>query len=191
MTHELPKLRYADNALEPAISAKTIEFHHGKHHQAYVNNLNNLIKTTKFESFSLEQIICEAEGAIFNNAAQIWNHTFYFNSFAAKPQGEPSGELLKLIEAKFESFNGFKEQFTKAATTLFGSGWAWLVLNKNGELEILQTSNAGNPLRDGFKPLLTCDVWEHAYYIDYQNRRPDYIAQFWNIVDWKIIEERL
>lgn len=191
MTHELPQLHYANNALEPAISAKTIEFHHGKHHQAYVNNLNNLIKGTNFEDASLEQIICEAEGAVFNNAAQIWNHTFYFNSFAAKPQSEPTGNLLKLIETEFGSFSSFKEQFTKAASTLFGSGWAWLVLNKEGKLEIMQTANANNPLRNGFKPLLTCDVWEHAYYIDYQNRRPDYIAQFWNIIDWKIIEERL
>lgn len=191
MTHELPKLRYANNALEPAISAKTIEFHHGKHHQAYVNNLNNLIKGTKFENYSLEDIICEAEGGIYNNAAQIWNHTFYFNSFAAKPQSGPKENLLKLIEAEFGTFEEFKNQFAKAATTLFGSGWTWLVLNKQGKLEIVQTANADSPLRHGLKPLLTCDVWEHAYYIDYQNRRPDYIAQFWNIVDWKTVEERL
>lgn len=191
MTHELPQLNYAATALEPAISAKTLEFHHGKHHQAYVNNLNNLIKGTKFENSTLEQIIAEADGGIFNNAAQVWNHTFYFNTFSPTPQAKPSGKLLKMIEAQFGGFEAFKEQFAKAAATLFGSGWTWLVLDKADKLQIMQTSNAETPLRQGLKPLLTCDVWEHAYYIDYQNRRPDYIAKFWDVIDWKTIENRL
>jgi Fe-Mn family superoxide dismutase len=190
MKHELPVLPYAMNALEPIISQKTIEFHYGKHHQAYVNNLNNLIPGTKFENADLVSIIKEADGGIFNNAAQVWNHTFYFEAFSPKPQLLPTGKLLDAINAKFESFDGFKTAFSKAATTLFGSGWAWLVLNKEGNPEIVQASNAGNPLRDGLKPILTCDVWEHAYYLDYQNRRPDYITDFWKLVDWKIIEKR-
>lgn len=191
MTHELPKLPYANNALEPAISAKTIEFHHGKHHQTYVNNLNNLIIGTEFENADLETIIRKADGGIFNNAAQVWNHTFYFFSFSANPQKEPTGKLLKMIETDFGSLSSFKEQFTKASTTLFGSGWAWLVINSKGHLEITQESNAGTPIRKGLKPLLTCDVWEHAYYIDHQNRRPDYINGFWDILDWKVIESRV
>jgi superoxide dismutase, Fe-Mn family len=190
MAFELPKLPYANNALEPFISEKTLEFHYGKHHQAYVNNVNTLIKGTEFENASLEEIILKAGGGIFNNGAQVWNHTFYFMQF--KPDGcnEPKDELKAAIEAKFGSVEGFIEDFTKAAATLFGSGWAWLVKNEKGELEIVQTSNAGNPLRDGKKPLLTCDVWEHAYYIDKQNLRPKYIEDFWKIIDWKVISER-
>ncbi len=191
MKHILPELPYKWDALEPVISAKTIEFHYGKHHQTYVNNLNQLIVGTRFEEADLLTIIKESEGAIFNNAAQVWNHTFYFETFSASPKSKPEGKLLEMIEQKFQSFEKFKEQFTQKALTLFGSGWAWLVLDNKGELDILQTSNAVTPLRDGLKPLLTCDVWEHAYYLDYQNRRADYINEFWKIVDWKIVENRL
>ncbi|HEY4787188.1 MAG TPA: Fe-Mn family superoxide dismutase [Bacteroidales bacterium] len=190
MSFELPKLPYAMNALEPHISQKTLEFHYGKHHQAYVNNLNNLVKGTKFESASLETIIKEAEGGIFNNGAQIWNHTFYFSSFSQKGGGEPVGDLAHAIKQTFNSFAGFKENFAKASATLFGSGWTWLVKNSDGSLDIIQESNAGNPLRKGLIPILTCDVWEHAYYLDYQNRRPDYIESFWKIIDWEIVGKR-
>ncbi len=190
MAFSLPKLPYANNALEPVISEKTIEFHYGKHHQAYVNNVNNLVVGTEFENASLEDIIKKAEGGIFNNGAQVWNHTFYFMQFSPDGCKEPKDELKAAIDAKYGSFDAFKEAFSKAAATLFGSGWAWLVVDEKGELEIVQTSNAGNPLRDGKKPLLTCDVWEHAYYLDKQNARPAYVADFWNIVDWKVISER-
>jgi len=191
MTFELPKLPYASNALEPHISEQTINFHYGKHHQAYINNLNNLVKDTEFENADLETIIKKSNGGIFNNAAQIWNHTFYFMAFAAQPKTEPGGKLAEMINSEFGSLQEFKEKFNKAAATLFGSGWAWLVLNKENKLEIVQTSNAENPMTNGYRPLLTCDVWEHAYYLDTQNKRPDYISNFWNILDWKVIEERL
>ena len=191
MTFELPKLPYDLDALEPVISKKTLEFHYGKHHQAYVNNLNNLIKGTKFENASLEQIIKEAEGGIFNNGAQVWNHTFYFTGLAPKGLREPAGNIADAINKQFGSFSAFKDEFSKAAATLFGSGWAWLVKNTDGTLEIIQTGNAGNPLRNGLTPLLTCDVWEHAYYLDYQNKRPDYIQAFWNLLDWEVIADRL
>lgn len=191
MIHQLPVLKYDLDALSPVISRKTLEFHYGKHHQAYVNNLNNLIKGTKFEESGLETIIKEADGGIFNNAAQIWNHTFYFEAFSLNGNHEPSSELAQLINKTVGSFNEFKEKFSKAAATLFGSGWAWLVKKNDGSLDIIQTANAACPIRDGVKPLLTCDVWEHAYYLDYQNRRPDYIEAFWKIVDWKIVENRL
>jgi Fe-Mn family superoxide dismutase len=190
MAFKLPKLPYENDALEPFISEKTIEYHYGKHHQAYVNNVNSLIVGTKFENATLEEIIQNAEGGIFNNGAQVWNHTFYFMQFNPDGCKEPKDELKAAIEAKFGSVEGFAEDFTKAAATLFGSGWAWLVKNKNGELEIVQTSNAGNPLREGKQPLLTCDVWEHAYYIDKKNLRPKYIEDFWKIVDWKVVSER-
>jgi Fe-Mn family superoxide dismutase len=190
MAFELPKLPYANDALEPFISERTIEFHYGKHHQAYVNNVNNLAKGTEFENATLEEIIKKAEGGIFNNGAQVWNHTFYFMQFSPDGCKEPKDGLKAAIEAKFGSVENFMEEFTKAAVALFGSGWAWLVKDENGELEIVQTSNAGNPLREGKKPLLTCDVWEHAYYIDKKNLRPKYIEDFWKIVDWKIISER-
>jgi len=190
MKHELPKLQYSLNALAEVISEKTMEFHYGKHHQAYVNNLNNLIPGTKFENASLEQIIMEAEGGIFNNGAQVWNHTFYFEAFSPNPKQKPEGELIKAIEASFGTFDEFISKFTNAAVTLFGSGWAWLVVDTNGSLAITQESNAGNPLRKGQKPLLTCDVWEHAYYLDYQNRRADYVQAFWKIIDWGVIEKR-
>ena len=191
MTFELPILPYAQNGLEPHISARTLEFHYGKHHQAYVNNLNNLTKGTEFENSTLEEIIKKAGGGIFNNAAQIWNHTFYWNSFAPNAGGEPSGMIAEAINKSFGSFAQFKEKFTAASATLFGSGWAWLVKKQDGSLDIIQESNAGNPMKNDLTPLLTCDVWEHAYYIDYQNRRPDYIAAFWNLVNWKEVEKRL
>jgi len=190
MIHELPKLPYGLDALEPHLSKKTFEFHYGKHHQAYVTNLNNLIVGSKFENATLETIIREGDGGIFNNGAQVWNHTFYFFQFSAEPLLMPSGPLAKAIDASFGSLPEFKEQFNKACATLFGSGWVWLAKNSQGKLEIIQESNAGNPLRQGFVPLLTCDVWEHAYYLDQQNRKPDYIQAFWNILDWKIIEGR-
>ncbi len=190
MAFELPKLSYEIDKLAPAISKQTLEFHYGKHHQAYVNNLNNLVQGTKFENSNLEIIIREADGPIFNNGAQIWNHTFYFQSFSPSGGGEPSGKLAEAIKTNFGSFGEFKEKFTKASITLFGSGWAWLVKKTDGKLEIVQESNAGNPLRNGLTPILTCDVWEHAYYLDYQNRRPDYVAAFWNIIDWKLVGDR-
>ncbi len=190
MNHQLPELKYALDALTPHISRQTLEFHHGKHHLAYVTNLNNLIPGTRFENASLEEMIREAEGGIFNNAAQVWNHTFYFDAFSPNPAPAPTGALLKAIEADFGSFEEFKEQFTKQASTLFGAGWAWLSRDASGKLEISQESNAGNPLRKGLTPLLTCDVWEHAYYLDCQNRRPDYIKEFWQLVDWRVVEQR-
>jgi Fe-Mn family superoxide dismutase len=191
MTHELPKLPYALNALEPFISQKTIEFHYGKHHQAYVNNLNKLVAGTEFENASLEEIIRKAAGGIFNNGAQVWNHTFYWNCMKPKGGGEPTGSLHEAIVKNFGSLAELKEKFSNAAATLFGSGWAWLVKKPDGTLEITQESNAGNPLRTGGTPLLTCDVWEHAYYLDKQNLRPNYIADFWNLVDWNAVAKRL
>ncbi len=192
MTHQLPKLPYSPEALEPYISKKTIEYHYGKHHMTYVKKLNDLILDTPFEEASLEEIVKMAEGGIFNNGAQVWNHTFYWESFSGNDSrgGTPDGDLLKALDNQFGSFEKFKEAFTQAAVTLFGSGWAWLVKNPNGEMEIIKTSNADNPLRQGHTPLLTCDVWEHAYYLDYQNRRPDYLTAFWKIVDWKKVGER-
>ena len=190
MKFELPKLPYNLDDLSPTISKQTLEFHYGKHHQAYVNNLNNLVPGTRFENADLETIIKEAEGGIFNNGAQVWNHTFYFEAFSAKPKAEPTGKLAEAIERDFGSFTKFKEAFTKAAATLFGSGWAWLVKDAYGHLEIVPESNAGNPLRNGQTPILTCDVWEHAYYLDYQNKRPDYLEGFWKLVDWAIVEKR-
>jgi len=190
MPFELPALPYAKNALEPYISEKTLEFHHGKHHQAYVNNLNNLVPGTEFEYASLEAIIKKAEGGIFNNGAQVWNHTFYFEQFSASPAASPAGALKEAIDEAFGSVEALKEAFNKAAATLFGSGWAWLVKAADGKLSIVQTGNAGNPLRDGLTPLMTCDVWEHAYYLDKQNARPKYIEDFWKVLNWSIISER-
>ncbi|HNQ36975.1 MAG: superoxide dismutase [Prolixibacteraceae bacterium] len=190
MAFSLPALPYAMDALEPYISAATLGFHHGKHHQAYVNNVNNLIQGTPFEQATLEEIILKSDGGIFNNGAQVFNHTFYFEQFSPEGCREPKGALKEAIERDFGSTEEFTAQFNKAAATLFGSGWAWLVINPEGKLEIVQTSNAGCPLRDGKKPLLTCDVWEHAYYLDKQNLRPRYIEDFWKVIDWKIISER-
>jgi Fe-Mn family superoxide dismutase len=191
MSFELPKLPYAIDALEPYISKATLEYHYGKHHQAYVNNLNNLIPGTEFENATLEEIVKKSTGGIFNNGAQVWNHTFYWNCLKPKGGGVPTGKLLDAINASFGSFEEFKQKFTTAAATLFGSGWAWLVKNNDGSLSIVQESNAGNPLRNGLIPLLTCDVWEHAYYLDQQNKRPDYINAFWNLVDWDAVASRL
>jgi len=190
MSFELPKLNYGLDALEPFISKQTLEFHYGKHHQTYVNNLNNLIVGTEFENATLEEIVLKSSAGIFNNAAQVWNHTFYFNQFSKDGCNEPRDEMKAAIEKAFGSFDAFKEQFTKASVTLFGSGWAWLVVNNDGGLEIVQTSNAANPITQGKKPILTCDVWEHAYYLDKQNLRPKYVEDFWKIIDWKIIAER-
>jgi len=190
MKIELPALPYEMNALAPNISAKTLEFHYGKHHQAYVTNLNNLIPGTKFENASLETMIMEAEGPIFNNAAQVWNHTFYFSGLQQANTSEPHKQIAAAIKSSFGSYAEFKDAFIKAATTLFGSGWVWLVKTAAGNLKIIQENNAGNPLRIGLKPILTCDVWEHAYYLDYQNRRPDYLNAFWNLIDWDVVEKR-
>ncbi len=191
MTFELPKLPYELNALEPFISQKTLEFHYGKHHQAYVTNLNNLVPGTEFENATLEEIVMKASGGIFNNGAQVWNHTFYWNCMKPNGGGEPTGELLNAINNSFGSFENFKTKFSAACATLFGAGWAWLVKKADGSLDIVQESNAGNPLRNGLTPLMTCDVWEHAYYIDQQNKRPDYVAAFWNLVDWDAVAGRL
>jgi Fe-Mn family superoxide dismutase len=191
MAFQLPELPYAMNALEPFISQKTIEFHYGKHHQAYVTNLNNLVPGTEFENVTLDEIVKKSTGGIFNNGAQVWNHTFYWNCLAPNAGGEPKGTVKDAIEVSFGSFADFKDKFSKAAATLFGSGWAWLVKTPDGKLEIVQESNAGNPMRNGLTPILTCDVWEHAYYIDKQNRRPDYIADFWNLVNWDAVKGKL
>jgi Fe-Mn family superoxide dismutase len=192
MSFTLPQLPYAADALEPVISQKTMEFHYGKHHQAYVTKLNALVAGTEFEKVdSLEAIIMKAEGPVFNNAAQVWNHTFYWEGFSAKRNIAPQGKLLESINRTFGSFDAFRTKFSDAAANQFGAGWAWLVAKADGELAIVATGNAANPMRDSLRPLLTCDVWEHAYYLDYQNRRPDYIAAFWQLVDWDVISARL
>lgn len=191
MAYELPALPYDLNALEPQISKETLEYHYGKHHAGYVKNLNGLVAGTEFENSGLEEIVKKADGGIFNNGAQVWNHTFYWNCMAPDGGGEPTGTLLNAIKSDFGSFEAFKEQFSKAAATLFGSGWAWLVKLPTGKLEIVQESNAGNPLRSGKEPIMTCDVWEHAYYIDKRNLRPAYIEDFWKVVDWNTIGKRL
>jgi Fe-Mn family superoxide dismutase len=185
MAHTLPALPYEKDALQPHISAETLEFHYGKHHQAYVTNLNNLIPGTEFENMSLEDTIKKSSGGVFNNAAQIWNHTFYWHSLSPKGGGEPSGALGDAIKKQWGSFAAFKEAFTKAAVGTFGSGWAWLVKKADGSLDIVSTSNAATPLTTDAKALLTIDVWEHAYYIDYRNARPKYAEAFWNIANWE------
>lgn len=191
MPFELPQLPYAEDALEPNISTETIKYHHGKHHKAYVKNLNALVKDTDFEGKSLVEIIKTSGGGIFNNAAQIWNHTFYFNGFSPDGGGEPTGILADKINAAFGDFSSFVEKFNKKAATTFGSGWVWLVQNKAGDLEIVNTFNAGNPMTDGLHPLLTCDVWEHAYYVDTRNDRGAYVKNFWNIVNWNFVASQL
>jgi Fe-Mn family superoxide dismutase len=188
MAFELPPLPYAENRLVPYISAETLQFHHGKHHQTYVTNLNNLVPGTEFEGLSLEEIILKSSGPIFNNAAQIWNHTFYWNSLAPNAGGKPAGDLAAAIDASFGSFAQFQETFNKTAVGTFGSGWAWLVKNADGTLAVVSTSNAGCPLTAGQTPLLTCDVWEHAYYIDFRNSRPNYLEAFWALVNWDFAE---
>lgn len=188
---ELPKLNYQLNALEPYISQKTLEFHYLKHHQTYVDKLNSLIENTEFEAKSLEQIIKNSKGAIFNNAAQVWNHTFYWNSFSMRRNTKPTQPLEKLINQEFGGLENLKKEFTNQALNLFGSGWIWLAQNEEERLEILSLPNAENPICQNKIPLLVCDVWEHAYYLDKQNRRADYVKDFWQIVDWQKISERL
>ncbi|HNX29355.1 MAG TPA: Fe-Mn family superoxide dismutase [Syntrophomonadaceae bacterium] len=188
MEHKLPPLPYSNDALEPVISKETIEYHYGKHHQTYVTNLNKLIVGTEFENLTLEEIIRKSSGGIFNNAAQIFNHSFYWNCLAPRAGGEPSGKLADAINEAFASFAAFKEKFSAAAVGTFGSGWAWLVKNADDKLEIVTTSNAGNPMTENKKPLLTCDVWEHAYYIDYRNARASYVEKYWELVNWDFVE---
>ena len=187
MEHTLPALPYAMDALAPHISAETLEFHYGKHHKTYVDNLNNLIKGTEFENASLEEIVKKSSGGVFNNAAQVWNHTFYWNGLKPNGGGAPTGALADAINAKWGSFDAFKEAFTKCAVTTFGSGWAWLVKTPSGELDLVSTSNAATPLTTDNKALLTCDVWEHAYYVDYRNARPKYVEAFWSLVNWDFV----
>ena len=184
MEHKLPELPYAKSALAPHISAETLEYHYGKHHATYVTNLNKLIAGTEFADLSLEDIVKKASGGIFNNAAQVWNHTFYWNSLSPKGGGEPTGALADAVVKSFGSFAQLKEKLSAAAVTQFGSGWAWLVKSPDGGLAVEQTSNAATPLRDGKKALLTVDVWEHAYYIDYRNARASYVEAFWKLVNW-------
>lgn len=189
MEHTLPELPYPKNALEPHMSAETLEYHHGKHHRAYVNKLNELIKGTKFEQMPLEEIILTSEGPVFNNAAQIWNHTFFWNCMAPKAGGNPTGKVATMINEKWGSFDKFKEEFAKSAVSNFGSGWTWLVLNKDNKIDILNTSNAQTPKTQGAKALMTLDVWEHAYYIDCRNERPKFINNFWNLVNWDFVNK--
>jgi Fe-Mn family superoxide dismutase len=190
MAFELPPLPFAKNALAPHISEETLEFHYGKHHNAYVTNLNKLTAGTPNESKSLEELVMSAEGGLFNNAAQVWNHTFYWNSMSPNGGGEPTGAIAKAINDNFGSFAEFKEKFSAACAGQFGSGWAWLV--KSGDkLEIVQTANAGCPITEDKKPILTCDVWEHAYYVDYRNARPKYVEAWWNLVNWDFANKNL
>ncbi len=191
MAFTLPPLPYAMDALAPTISKETLEFHYGKHHQAYVTNLNNLIAGTEFESAALEDIIKKSSGGVFNNAAQVWNHTFYWSSLSPNGGGEPSGKLLEGINAKWGSVDAFKEAFNKSAAGNFGSGWTWLVKKSDGSLDIVNTSNAATPLTTSDVPLLTCDVWEHAYYIDYRNARPKYLESFWKLANWEFAAANL
>lgn len=193
MTYEMPKLPYAANELEPVISQQTIDFHYGKHLQTYVNNLNNLVPGTEFEGKTVEVIVASApDGPIFNNAGQVLNHTLYFSQFAPKPsQKAPSGKLAEAINRDFGSFDNFKKEFNAAAVGLFGSGWAWLSVDKEGKLHITKEGNGSNPVRAGLKPILGFDVWEHSYYLDYQNRRADHINALWDIIDWKVVDERI
>ena len=189
MEHKLPELPYAIDALAPTISKETMEYHYGKHHQAYVTNLNNLIKGTEFENASLEDIIKKSSGGVFNNAAQVWNHTFFWNTLSPKGGGAPTGDLAKAIDAKFGSYDAFKEAFSKSAVGNFGSGWTWLVKKADGSVDIVNTGAAGTPLTTADKALLTVDVWEHAYYIDYRNARPKFVETFFDkLVNWKFAE---
>ena len=187
MAHELPALPYEVNALEPVISRETLEYHYGKHHRTYVTNLNNMIPGTDFEGMSLEDIIMKASGGVFNNAAKVWNHTFYWNCLGPNGGGEPGGALAEAIDRTFGSLGDFKEAFNKAAATNFGSGWTWLVKNDDGSIEIVSTSNADTPMTGGKTALLTVDVWEHAYYIDYRNARPKYLEEIWKLINWDFV----
>ena len=190
MKFSQPRLPYAVDALQPYISRNTIDYHYGKHESNYINTLNALIEGTEFENMSLEDIIVKSEGKIFNNASQAWNHIFYFFQFSPEGLKEPTGKLREKIDATFGSFDEFKRQFEEKGATLFGSGWVWLSADKNGDLHITQSPNAGNPMTEGLRPILTFDVWEHAYYLDYQNRRAEHLKQLWNIVDWDIVSMR-
>ena len=184
MEHTLPPLPYALDALAPHISKETLEFHYGKHHQTYVTNLNNLIKGTEFESATLEEIVKKSSAGIFNNAAQVWNHSFYWNGLKPNGGGMPTGALAEAINKKWTSFEEFKKAFQASALGNFGSGWTWLVKKADGSVDIANTSNAATPLTGNDRPLLTCDVWEHAYYIDYRNARAKYVETFWNLANW-------
>lgn len=191
MAIELPALPYDRTALEPHISGETIDYHYGKHHKAYVDNLNKMIEGTEFADMSLEDIIRKSQGGMFNNAAQVWNHTFYWNCLSPEGGGEPTGKLADAINAAFGDFAKFKEEFTKTAVSTFGSGWGWLVQRKDGTVALVSTSNAGTPLTGEDTALLTCDVWEHAYYIDYRNARPKYLEHFWNLVNWEFVARNM
>ena len=191
MAIELPALPYERTALEPHISAETIDYHYSKHHQTYVTNLNNLIVGTEFENADLESIVRKAQGGLFNNAAQVWNHTFYWNCLKPNGGGAPTGKLAEAINAAFGGFDAFKAEFSKTAIGTFGSGWAWLVQRADGSLALVSTSNAATPLTGTDKPLLTCDVWEHAYYVDYRNARPKYVEAFWNLVNWDFVAAQM
>lgn len=190
MKYSQPQLPYAADALEPAISRRTVDFHYGKHEKAYIDNLNNLIEGTEFADLPLEEIIHDAKGPLFNNASQAWNHIFYFFSFSPDGGGEPEGELREAIDRDFGLFENFKKEFVDAGVKLFGSGWVWLSRDNDGKLFITQEGNAGNPITKGLTPILTFDVWEHAYYLDYQNRRADALNALWDIIDWPIVEGR-
>jgi Fe-Mn family superoxide dismutase len=190
MAHQLPPLPYAKDALAPTISSETIDYHYGKHHQAYVNNLNNLIPGTEFENMSLEDIVMKSSGGVFNNAAQVWNHTFYWNCLSPNGGGEPTGALADAINKAFGSFEEFKKKFSASAVGNFGSGWTWLVKNADGSVELMNTSNAGTPMTSGKKALLTIDVWEHAYYIDYRNLRPKYLEEIWKLINWDFVAQQ-
>ncbi len=191
MEHQLPALPYAMDALAPHISAETLEFHYGKHHQTYVTKLNGLIPGTEFENMSLEDIVGKSSGGVFNNAAQVWNHTFYWNCLGPNGGGAPNDKLASALQGSFGSVDAFKEQFTNSAVNNFGSGWTWLVQNSDGKLALENTSNAATPLTGASTPLLTCDVWEHAYYIDYRNARPKYLDAFWNLVNWNFVTDNM
>ena len=191
MSFSLPQLPYEMDALSPHISKETLEYHYGKHHNTYVVNLNKLVENTEYATMSLEEVIKNASGAIFNNAAQHWNHSFYWDCLSPNGGGEPSGPLADAIQKAFGSFAAFKEQFTQTSIGTFGSGWGWLVQDAQGQLKLVSTSNAGTPMTSGLQALLTCDVWEHAYYIDYRNARPNYMNAFWNVVNWDFVSSQL
>lgn len=190
MKFEQPALPYAHDALEPVISAETVDYHWGKHEKAYIDNLNAMVAGSEYEDMDLEEIVMHASGPVFNNGSQAWNHIFYFFTLSPTGGGEPHGELRRRIDEQFGSFEQFKQEFEKAGAGVFGSGWVWLSRDNDGKLFITRGSNAGNPMTEGLHPLLTMDVWEHAYYIDYKNRRPDYLHRLWDIVDWDMVESR-
>lgn len=191
MPFELPALPYAKSALAPLISEETLDYHYGKHHRAYVNKLNQMIVDTRFADLSLEEVVCQSEGGMFNNAAQVWNHTFYWQCLSPQTDQAPQGDCLALLEKHFGSFEAFKEAFTQTALTTFGSGWAWLVIDKAGDLAIRSTSNAATPLTEGERPVLTCDVWEHAYYVDTRNDRGAYLDHFWRLTNWAFVSSQI